>query len=94
MKNYLLLALFFGLSGTPVAAQQVVSLSLSEAVDYAVENNPTTKNARLELLISKATIKETTARGLPQINGAYNLDYNPKIPVVFSSKPASVRRSI
>jgi outer membrane protein TolC len=37
----------------------------------------------LELLISKATIKETTARGLPQINGAYNLDYNPKIPVVF-----------
>jgi outer membrane protein TolC len=83
MKNYLLLALFFGLSGTPVAAQQVVSLSLSEAVDYALENNPTTKNARLELLISKATIKETTARGLPQINGAYNLDYNPKIPVIF-----------
>ena len=83
MKNYLLLALFFGLSGTPVAAQQVVTLSLSEAVDYALENNPTTKNARLELLISKATIKETTSRGLPQINGGYNLDYNPKIPVVF-----------
>jgi outer membrane protein TolC len=83
MKNYLLLALFLGLSGTPVAAQQVVSLSLSEAVDYALENNPATKNARLELLISKATIKETTARGLPQINGAYNLDYNPKIPVIF-----------
>ena len=83
MKNYLLLTLFLGLSGTPVAAQQVVTLSLSEAVDYALENNPATKNARLELLISKATIKETFARGLPQINGAYNLDYNPKIPVVF-----------
>lgn len=83
MKNYLLLALFLGLSGAPVAAQQVVTLSLSEAVDYALENNPSTKNARLELLISKATIKEMTARGLPQINGAYNLDYNPKIPVIF-----------
>ena len=83
MKNYLLLALFLGLSGAPVVAQQVVTLSLSEAVDYALENNPATKNARLELLISKATIKETFARGLPQINGAYNLDYNPKIPVVF-----------
>lgn len=83
MKNYLLLTLFLALSGTPVAAQQVVTLSLSEAVDYALENNPATKNARLELLISKATIKETLARGLPQINGAYNLDYNPKIPVVF-----------
>ena len=83
MKKYLLLALFLALSGAPVVAQQVVTLNLSEAVDYALENNPTTKNARLELLISKATIKETTARGLPQINGAYNLDYNPKIPVVF-----------
>lgn len=83
MKNYLLLTLFLGLSGTPVAAQQVVTLSLSEAVNYALENNLATKNARLELLISKATIKETFARGLPQINGAYNLDYNPKIPVVF-----------
>ena len=83
MKNYLLLTLFLGLSGTPVAAKQVVTLSLSEAVDYALENNLATKNARLELLISKATIKETFARGLPQINGAYNLDYNPKIPVVF-----------
>ena len=83
MKKYLLLALFLALSGAPVVAQQVVTLSLSEAVDYALENNLATKNARLELLISKATIKETTARGLPQINGAYNLDYNPKIPVVF-----------
>lgn len=83
MKNYLLLTLFLGLSGTPVAAQQVFTLSLSEAVNYALENNLATKNARLELLISKATIKETFARGLPQINGAYNLDYNPKIPVVF-----------
>ena len=83
MKKYLLLALFLALSGAPVVAQQVVTLSLSEAVDYALENNLATKNARLELLISKATIKETFARGLPQINGAYNLDYNPKIPVVF-----------
>lgn len=83
MKNYLLLALFLGLSGAPVVAQQVVTLSLSEAVDYALENNPSTKNARLELFISKATIKETTARGLPQINGGFNLDYNPKIPVIF-----------
>ena len=83
MKKYLLLALFLALSGAPVVAQQVVTLNLSEAVDYALENNPSTKNARLELLISKATIKETTARGLPQINGAYNLDYNPKIPVIF-----------
>lgn len=83
MKKYLLLLALVGLSATPLAAQQLVELKLADALSYALENNPNAKNARLELLISKATIKETTSRGLPQINGAYNLDYNPKIPVVF-----------
>ena len=68
---------------SPAVGQQLLELTLAEAIEYAVENNAATKNARLELLISKATIKETTSRGLPQINGSYNLDYNPKIPVVF-----------
>lgn len=83
MKKYLLLFALVGLSASQVAAQQLVELKLADALTYALENNPSAKNARLQLLISKATIKETTARGLPQINGAYNLDYNPKIPVVF-----------
>ena len=82
MKKYILLALV-GLSASQLAAQQLVELKLADALTYALENNPSAKNARLELLISKATIKETTSRGLPQINGGYNLDYNPKIPVVF-----------
>lgn len=83
MKNYLLGALAFLLSISAVEAQQVLELSMKEALEYALENNPTTKNARLELLISKATVKETTAQGLPQVTGSYNLDYNPRIPVVF-----------
>jgi outer membrane protein TolC len=83
MKKYLLGALAFWLSFSAVEAQQVLELTMKEALEYALENNPTTKNARLELLISKATVKETTAQGLPQVNGSYNLDYNPRIPVVF-----------
>lgn len=83
MKNYLLGALAFLLSISAVEAQQVLELTMKEALEYALENNPTTKNARLELLISKATVKETTAQGLPQVTGSYNLDYNPRIPVVF-----------
>ena len=83
MKKYLLLLVFVGLSASQAAAQQLVELKLSDAITYALENNTNAKNARLQLLISKATIKETTALGLPQINGSYNLDYNPKIPVVF-----------
>jgi outer membrane protein len=83
MKKYLLGALAFWLSFSVAEAQQVVELTMKEALDYALENNAATKNARLELLISKATVKETTAQGLPQVTGSYNLDYNPKIPVVF-----------
>lgn len=83
MKKHLLLFALVGLSAFQLPAQQLVELRLADALAYALENNPTVKNARLELLISKATIKETTSRGLPQINGAYNLDYNPRIPVVF-----------
>ncbi|MCM0041177.1 MAG: TolC family protein [Algoriphagus sp.] len=83
MKKYLLFLALVGLSASQLAAQQLVEMKLADALTYALENNPSAKNARLELLISKATIKETTSRGLPQINGAYNLDYNPKIPVVF-----------
>lgn len=83
MKNYLLILAFLGLGVGQVHAQEVVQLTLKDALEYAVENNVNTRNARLETLVSKATIKETTATGLPQITGAFNLDYNPSIPVVF-----------
>ncbi|AMQ56225.1 TolC family protein [Algoriphagus sanaruensis] len=83
MKNYLLILAFLGLGVGQVHAQEVVQLTLKDALEYAMENNVNTRNARLETLVSKATIKETTATGLPQITGAFNLDYNPSIPVVF-----------
>ncbi|TDK42526.1 TolC family protein [Algoriphagus formosus] len=66
-----------------VEAQEIVELTLEEALQYTLENNVNVKNAQLETLISKATVKETTASGLPQINGNFDLNYNPAIPVVF-----------
>ncbi len=83
MKNYLFTALVFLLTFSGMQAQEVAQLTLNESILYAIENNVTTKNARLETLISKATVKEKTALGLPQINGSFNVDYNPQIPVVF-----------
>lgn len=83
MKKYLFTALVFLLTFSGMQAQEVAQLTLNESILYAIENNVTTKNARLETLISKATVKEKTALGLPQINGSFNLDYNPQIPVVF-----------
>ncbi len=83
MKKNLFAVLFFFLAFSAVQAQEVAQLTLNESILYAIENNYITKNARLETLISKATVKETTAIGLPQINGSFNLDYNPMIPVMF-----------
>ncbi|GMQ30940.1 TolC family protein [Algoriphagus confluentis] len=83
MKKYLLVILTFFLSQAGLKAQEMAELTLNDAILYAIENNVNAKNARLELLISKATVKETTAQGLPQVNGAFNLDFNPRIPVAF-----------
>lgn len=67
----------------PVSAQEVVQLNLKQAIEYALENNVNAKNARLELLIAETTVKEELSKGLPQINGSFNLNYNPEIQVVF-----------
>ncbi|WP_297337010.1 TolC family protein [Algoriphagus sp.] len=81
-KNLFALWLIFSFS-LALQAQEQVRMTLQEALSLSLENNVNVKNARLETLISKATIKETTASGLPQINGAFDVNYNPAIPVVF-----------
>lgn len=72
MKN---LILVFSLILTSIAVGQEAptNMSLQEAIDYALENNRTAKNAVLDI---EAAIKqkwETTATGLPQLNAA--VDY-------------------
>jgi outer membrane protein len=83
MKKYLLILLCLSLPVLHGNAQEIVRLTLEEALSYSLENNVNVKNAKLETLISKATVKETTATGLPQINGNFDLNYNPAIPIVF-----------
>lgn len=83
MKNYLLLVFAFLSMVVAGNAQETLPLTLQEALNYSLENNVNVKNAQLETLISKATVKETTAEGLPQVNGSYEFNYNPSIPVMF-----------
>ena len=54
------------LSLSTINAQQV--LTLEQALEMALENNTTVKNARLDETIAQKKIWETTAIGLPQIN--------------------------
>ncbi|PHS10580.1 MAG: transporter [Kordia sp.] len=56
------------------AQENPLNLSLQEAIDYAIKNNVSAKNATLDIDAAKKQKWETTAIGLPQINA--NIDYN------------------
>lgn len=82
-KNLIVAFLLIATIIHPVSAQEVVQLNLKQALEYALENNVDAKNARLELLVAETTVKEELSKGLPQVNGSFNLNYNPQIQVVF-----------
>ncbi|WP_298507342.1 TolC family protein [uncultured Kordia sp.] len=63
------------------------SFSLDEAIAFALENNRTAKNAVRDIEAAKKQKWETTATGLPQVNGAVNYQNNIKQQV--SLLPAS-----
>jgi outer membrane protein len=56
------------------AQEQPMPLSLQDAMDYAVKNNSTAKNARLDYLIQKAKNDEITGIALPQVSGKGEFD--------------------
>lgn len=62
-------------------AQQ--SFSIKEAIDYAVKNHATVKNANLDILNADARVNEIKAIGLPQLNGNVNYTNNYQIARVF-----------
>jgi len=63
-------------------AQQnsTTQLSLKQAQEYALKNSPLIKNANIDLESAKKKIWETTAIGLPQINGKVAGSYMLQIP--------------
>jgi len=56
------------------------SFSLKEAQNYAIENNQAVNNARLDILIAKKKIWETTAIGLPHADMSLGHNYNIDLP--------------
>jgi outer membrane protein TolC len=58
----------------------ITKFSLKEALDYAKNNSPVTKNAQLDLESAKRKVWETTAIGLPQVNAKFNYTYMLTVP--------------
>ena len=84
-KIVILLLLFVSF----VSAQeekQTYSFSLEEAISYALQNNYKAINASRDIEAAKQKKWETTATGLPQING--NVNYQNNIVLQKSVVPA------
>lgn len=99
MRRYILGGIFFiTASLIAITAQsqdlEPKTLSLQQALDYAVKNNTSVKNAQLDVLIQQAQNAQVTAAAYPKINGAGNLtDYvdpvQSFIPGDFFGQPGS-----
>lgn len=70
------LLLFTSISGL----SQTRSFSVDEAVNFALDSNYTAINARRDIAIAIKKKWETTATGLPQINGVLDYNYQIKQP--------------
>ncbi|MDD2673631.1 TolC family protein [Flavobacterium petrolei] len=75
-KTILLIILTFALGAN---AQEVKTLTLREAINYALENKADAKKAKLKVENSEYQIQEVRSRALPQISANGNLTYNPVI---------------
>ncbi|MFV8357085.1 TolC family protein [Flavobacterium sp. XS1P32] len=73
-KSILILILTFSAG---VNAQELKSLTLKDAIVYALENKADAKKARLQIEKGEYEIKEVRSRALPQIAANGSLNYNP-----------------
>ncbi len=64
-----------------VTAQKTHSLSVKQAVEFAMKNSVQVKNALTDINIQKQTNREITAAALPQINGSLSATHYIDIPV-------------
>ncbi len=72
IKILILFSLLFSIVG--LSQENAESFSLQEAIDFALENNRTAKNASRDIEAAKKQKWETTTIGLPQISAT--IDYN------------------
>lgn len=91
-KTILTLLLIFAIS---VHAQDAKSLTLKDALQYAIENKSDAKKAKLEVENSNYKIAEVRAMALPQVNLSGGLTYNPilqqsALPGEFFGQPGQV----
>ena len=87
MKNIYAL-LFLSLLSFSINAQETYSFTLDEAIQYALENNYTVRNAALDIEAAEKQKWEATSFGLPQIDAG--IDYQNWIKQQVSFIPSEI----
>jgi outer membrane protein TolC len=64
-------------------SQEIKSLTLKDAISYALENKADAKKAQLKVENSEYQIQEVRSRALPQISANGSLTYNPVLQTTF-----------
>ncbi|EIA09799.1 TolC family protein [Flavobacterium frigoris] len=64
-------------------SQEIKSLTLKDAISYALENKADAKKAKLKVENSEYQIQEVRSRALPQISANGSLTYNPVLQTTF-----------
>ena len=55
-------------------------MSLKDAINYALQNNPELKKSKFDVSISRETVKQTVAIGLPQVTASGGYQHYNRIP--------------
>jgi len=87
MKRYIYIISFFAFIASLKAQEKTMQFSLREAINFALENSYNTKAARNDIRSANEKVWETTAIGLPQING--KVDYQNFLKQPVSLLPAA-----
>lgn len=82
IRRYLLTLVILGLcfKGISQDSKEVLKLSLTEAQDFALQNNRAMKNAKIDVLSADKRIWETIAMGLPQLGFSANYQHQFVVP--------------
>ena len=81
MNKIFILIGFFLITTTSKAQQnQTYKFTLEEAINFAIDSNYSAINARKDIAIAIKKKWETTASGLPQLNGSVSYQNNIKQP--------------
>ncbi len=75
MKRFKIATLVFGIWMIPLLGQQTISLQ--DAVNYALENQSDAKKAKLQIENSEYLIQEARSGALPNISANGSITYNP-----------------